>query len=63
MKAILRWFKKDMLDKEFKYFVDHQNDLVQKYSGRYIVIKDALTFPIPSFILFIKCHSDSMITY
>jgi hypothetical protein len=29
-----------MLDKEFKYFVDHQNELNQKYNGRYIVIKD-----------------------
>ena len=28
-----------MLDKEFKYFVDNQKELVKKYNGRYIVIK------------------------
>ncbi len=27
-----------MLDKEFKYFVDHQEELVKKYNGRFIVI-------------------------
>jgi hypothetical protein len=29
-----------MLDKEFKYFVDHQDELVKKYEGRFIVIVD-----------------------
>ena len=29
-----------MLEKEFKYFVDNQKELVKKYNGRYIVIKD-----------------------
>ncbi|MBM4161687.1 MAG: hypothetical protein FJ217_11405 [Ignavibacteria bacterium] len=29
-----------MLDKEFKYFLDHQDELLTKYEGRYIVIKD-----------------------
>lgn len=28
------------LEKEFKYYVDHQEELVQKYNGKYIVIKD-----------------------
>ncbi len=29
-----------MLDKEFKYFIDHQEELVKKYNGRFIVIVD-----------------------
>lgn len=29
-----------MLDKEFKYYQDHQQELVVKYSGKFIVIKD-----------------------
>ncbi len=28
-----------MLDKEFQYFLDHQDELVKKYKGKYIVIK------------------------
>jgi hypothetical protein len=28
-----------MLDKEFKYYLDHQEELVKKYNGKYIVIK------------------------
>jgi hypothetical protein len=31
---------KNMLDKEFQYFIDHQDELVKKYNGRFIVIKD-----------------------
>jgi hypothetical protein len=27
-----------MLDKEFQYYLDNQNILVEKYDGRYIVI-------------------------
>ena len=27
-----------MLDGEFKYFLDHQEELVKKYNGRFIVI-------------------------
>ena len=27
-----------MLDKEFKYFLDNQDELVRKYKGKYIVI-------------------------
>lgn len=27
-----------MLDKEFKYFLEHQDELVKHYSGRFIVI-------------------------
>jgi len=29
-----------MLDKEFKYYLDHQEELVKKYNEKYIVIKD-----------------------
>ena len=28
-----------MLDKEFNYFIDHQVELVEKYLGKYLVIK------------------------
>ena len=27
-----------MLDKEFKYYLDNQDKLVEKYNGRYLVI-------------------------
>lgn len=27
-----------MLDKEFKYYLDHQNELLPKYNGKFIVI-------------------------
>ena len=29
-----------MLDKEFKYYKDHQEDLVREYNGKFLVIKD-----------------------
>jgi len=29
---------KNNLDKEFKYFLDHQSELVNRYNGRYVVI-------------------------
>lgn len=29
-----------MLEKEFKYYKDHQEELVKRYSGKFIVIKD-----------------------
>ena len=28
------------LEREFKYFVDHQDELVAQYSGKFIVIVD-----------------------
>ena len=28
------------LEKEFQFFLDHKDDLVKKYNGRYVVIKD-----------------------
>lgn len=28
------------LEKEFKYFTEHQKDLVDKYEGKYIVLKE-----------------------
>ena len=27
------------LEKEFKYYLDHQDELVEKYNGKFIVIK------------------------
>jgi hypothetical protein len=27
-----------MLEKEFEYYLDHQDDLVKKYNGKFIVI-------------------------
>jgi hypothetical protein len=29
-----------MLEKEFKYYLDNQDDLVKNYNGKFIVIKD-----------------------
>lgn len=29
-----------MLDKEFKYYLDHQSELLKKYNNRFIVIVD-----------------------
>jgi hypothetical protein len=29
-----------MLQKEFQYYLDNQNELVKKYDGKYLVIKD-----------------------
>jgi hypothetical protein len=29
-----------MLDAEYKYYIDHQQELLQLYKGRFIVIKD-----------------------
>lgn len=29
-----------MLEKELKYYKDHQDELVSKYDGKYLVIKD-----------------------
>ena len=29
-----------MLDKEFKYYQKHQSELVKKYNGRFLIIKD-----------------------
>ena len=28
------------LEKEFKYYLEHQDELVEKYNGKFIVIKD-----------------------
>lgn len=30
----------EMLEKEFQYYLDNQDDLVKKYNGKYLVIKD-----------------------
>jgi Family of unknown function (DUF5678) len=29
-----------MLEKEFKYYLDHQDELVKKYNGKFLVIKN-----------------------
>lgn len=29
-----------MLEKEFKYYLDHQEELIKKYKGRFIVIRN-----------------------
>ena len=29
-----------MLEKEFKYYIDHQPELVEKYNGKFLVIKN-----------------------
>jgi hypothetical protein len=29
-----------MLENEFKYYLDHQKELVEKYNGKFIVIKN-----------------------
>lgn len=33
--------QKSMLDKEFKYYLDNQAELVKKYNNKFIVIKDS----------------------
>ena len=30
----------ESLEKEFKYYLEHQKDLVKQYNGKFIVIKD-----------------------
>jgi len=30
----------EQLEKEFKYYINHQAELVEKYNGKFIVIKD-----------------------
>jgi hypothetical protein len=27
-----------MLDREFKYYIDHQDELVRKYNGKYLIV-------------------------
>jgi hypothetical protein len=29
-----------MLEKEFKWYLQHQNDLVKQYNGKFLLIKD-----------------------
>jgi len=29
-----------MIEQDFKYYLDHQNELVEKYNGKYIVLVD-----------------------
>lgn len=30
----------EKLEREFKYYLEHQNELVKKYNGKFIVIKN-----------------------
>jgi hypothetical protein len=30
----------EKLEREFKYYLEHQDELVKKYNGKFIVIKD-----------------------
>lgn len=32
--------KKDILEKEFQYYKDNQDELVKKYNGKYLVMRD-----------------------
>lgn len=41
MKMVYNWtMANNNLEKEFQYFLDHQNELVKEYGGKFIVIKD-----------------------
>ena len=33
------WWTYTMLEKEFTYYLDHQSELVEKYNGKFLVIK------------------------
>ena len=35
-----------MLDKEFKYYIDNQNELVDKHKGKFLVIKDQVVIGV-----------------
>lgn len=37
---------KEQLKNEFKYYLDNQDDLVKKYNGKFIVIKDCLVIGV-----------------
>ncbi|MBK7381255.1 MAG: hypothetical protein IPJ03_20120 [Ignavibacteriales bacterium] len=32
------------LEKEFNYYLDHQEELIKQYAGKYLVIKDQKVF-------------------
>ena len=32
----------NLLEKEFKYYIDHQDEMVAKYNGKVIAIKDTV---------------------
>ncbi len=34
------------LEKEFKYYLEHQDEFVKKYKGKFIVIKDLKTIGV-----------------
>ena len=36
----------DSLEKEFQYYIDHQDELVGKYRGKVIVIKDEMVIGV-----------------
>lgn len=35
-----------MLDKELQYYIDNQSDLIAKYQGKFLVIKDKMVIGI-----------------
>ncbi|MBI4382811.1 MAG: hypothetical protein HY579_02115 [Nitrospinae bacterium] len=37
---------KHPLEKEFKYYLEHQNELVKKYNGKFVVIKDCVVIGV-----------------
>jgi len=34
------------LKKEFRYYLEHQDELVEKHGGKYVVIKDCLVIDV-----------------
>lgn len=38
--SLMTTFAPSMLQKEFKYYLDHQDELAKEHFGRYIIIKD-----------------------
>ena len=34
------------LEKEFKYYIEHQDEMVEKYNGKIIVIKDGVVLGV-----------------
>lgn len=37
---------KNLLEKEFKFYIEHQDEMVEKYDGKIIVIKDGLVLGV-----------------
>lgn len=50
-----------MLEKEFQYYIDNQKELVEKYKGKYLVIKDLSVVSVHDSE--IEAYSDSVKKY